>query len=136
MILIDSNIWCYYFDKSSKEHKFVIKPVEKALSSKKVLTNTVIVMELSHFLIKNLGPVIGKGKIDTFLEYPLTMIDFDSGQLETAIDMLAQHSHLGIGGRDATLLATLKKEKTNKILTHDKAFKKIDWLKVIDPIKK
>ena len=43
-------------------------------------------------------------------------------------------NYLGIGGRDATLLAAMKKTNATKILTHDVAFKGVDWLEVIDPI--
>jgi predicted nucleic acid-binding protein len=108
--------------------------VEKTLASGKALVNTVIVMELAHFLVKNLGPVTGKKKLETFLEFPMTIIDLDFEQMRDAINLLCEYSHVGIGGRDATLLAAMKKIKTNKIMTHDIAFKKIDWLKIIDPI--
>jgi predicted nucleic acid-binding protein len=54
MILIDSNIWNYYFDQSSKEHEYVIRAVEKFIEKEEIVINTVIVMEVSHFLVKNL----------------------------------------------------------------------------------
>jgi predicted nucleic acid-binding protein len=66
MILIDSNIWSYYFDQSSKEHEYVIRPVEKFIEKEEIVINTVIVMEVSHFLVKNLGAAIGKEKIEIF----------------------------------------------------------------------
>lgn len=134
MILIDSNIWCYYFDESSKEHKSVVKLLEEALTSEKVLVNTVIIMELAHFLIKNLGPIIGRKKLQTFLEFPIIIVDLDYNQAKKSLDFLYEYSHLGIGGRDATLLAAMKKAKTNTIITHDEAFKRLDWLSVKDPI--
>lgn len=135
MILVDSNIWCYYFDESCKEHKFVVKSLEKTIAKEEILVNTIIIIELAHFLIKNLGSINGKKKLDTFLGFPMIIIDFDYEQLREAIEQLCEYSHMGIGGRDATLLATMKKMKINRILTHDESFKKIDWLEVIDPIK-
>ena len=134
MILIDSNIWCYYFDDSSKEHASVSKAVESIVSQEEILINTVVIMEVSHFLIKNLGPRIGKEKLNTFLNFPMTIIDADLSLIKKSIDMLCDYSHEGIGGRDATLLATLKQENTNKIMTHDKSFHNVDWIKVIDPV--
>ncbi len=133
MILIDSNIWCFYFDESCKEHKKVSAELEKILSKEQVLINTVIIMEVSHFLVKNLGPSIGKEKINTFLSLPMTVIDTDFSLSKKSIEMLCNYSHEGIGGRDATLLATMKKTETTKIMTHDNAFKKIGWVNVADP---
>ena len=48
--------------------------------------------------------------------------------------MLSRYSHTGIGGRDATILATMKKFNVKQLVTHDKAFKKIDFIQVIDPV--
>lgn len=134
MILIDSNMWCYYFDESCKEHKVAVKSIEKILTKEEVLINTVIIMELAHFLIKNLGPITGKKKLERFLEFPMAIQDLDYEQVREAVDLLCEFSHLGIGGRDATLLSAMKKTGTKKILTHDAAFKRIGWLKVIDPV--
>ena len=77
ILTIDTNIWASYFDKDSAEHKFVAGPVDKAIRAEQILTNTVIVMELSHFLVKNLGPVEGGEKINFFLSYPLVIEELD-----------------------------------------------------------
>ncbi len=135
MMLIDSNIWCFYFDESCKEHKAVSDYLESVLSKKEILSNTVVIMEVSHFLVKNLGPRIGKEKIDILTSFPMKTADLDFSLMKLSINMLCDYSHLGIGGRDATLLATLKRTKTNTIMTHDAAFRKIDWLEVVDPVK-
>jgi predicted nucleic acid-binding protein len=58
LIFIDSNIWCYYFDRSAQEHDIVSGKLEHALTGS-VAINTVIEMEVAHYLIKNLG---GSGK--------------------------------------------------------------------------
>lgn len=91
-------------------------------------------MELAHFLIKNLGPVLGKEKLDVFLSYPITIFDLDYGSTLESIEQLGKYSHLGIGGRDATILAFMKKSNFKKIMTHDEALKKVEWLEIIDPI--
>ena len=48
--------------------------------------------------------------------------------------MLKKYSHLGIGGRDATVLALMSRAKAKRIMTHDEALKKVDWLEAIDPV--
>ena len=134
MILIDSNMWCFYFSEDSKEHEKASKAIEEALANQRVLSNAAVIAEVSHFLVKNLGPRIGKSKIDTLLSFPMTIIDLDFSLMKQSISMLCDYSHTGIGGRDATLLAALKHAGANKIMTNDGAFKKIDWLEVLDPL--
>jgi predicted nucleic acid-binding protein len=134
MLTIDSCIWAYYFDKDSAEHPLVTEPVDKALRSEKIVLNTVIIMEVAHFLIKNLGPITGKNKLEVFLSFPFLVLNLDYDLTLDAIEHLKNYSHLGIGGRDATVIATMKNLGFNKIMTHDEAFKRLSWLEVLDPI--
>lgn len=127
-------MWAYYFDVEASEHPFVAEPVDLALRSETVAINTVIIMEVAHFLIKNLGPIIGKNKLDIFLSFPFIILDLDYDIALDAIEHLRSYSHLGIGGRDATILATMRRLGFNKIMTHDKSFKRLEWLEVLDPI--
>lgn len=134
ILIIDTNIWAYYFDRDSPEHKLVIGDVEKALKSEQIAVNTIIIMELAHFLIKNLGPIEGGEKLGVFLRFPLVISDFDYRNALDSVEMLKRHSHLGVGGRDATILAMMGASGVKRIMTHDEALKKIDWLQVVDPV--
>ena len=134
MIFVDSNMWCYYFDQSLKEHKEVSKRLDTLLKEEKIAVNTVIVMEISHYLIKNLGPVKGKKKMGVFLSFPLEIADFGYSEMRDSIDILSEYSHTGIGGRDATILSSMRAKDTSRILTHDKVFRKIDFVDVEDPV--
>jgi predicted nucleic acid-binding protein len=135
MLIVDTNIWAYYFDRDSPEHRFVVGPVEKALRTDQIAINTIIIMEVAHFLIKNLGPVDGGEKLGVFLRFPLAISEFDYRGALDSVEMLKRYSHLGVGGRDATVLALMSKSKIVRIMTHDEALKKVDWLKATDPIK-
>ncbi len=99
-----------------------------------IAVNTIIVTELAHFLVKSLGPIEAKEKIDSFLSYPMIVGDLDYSSTLDSIEALKRYSHLGVGGRDATILAFMKNASIRRIMTHDDALKKIDWLDVIDPI--
>jgi len=132
LIFVDSNIWCYYFDRSTKEHDIVSEKLENALGSG-VAINTVVAMEVAHYLIKNLGPD-GKKKMDVFLSYPMKIVDFDQYIARRSIEYLSRLSHTGIGGRDATILASMEELGVEKLMTHDRAFKRIDFIEVFDPI--
>ena len=128
-------MWCYFFDISSKEHESVSSYIEEILEKDSIAMNTLIIMELSHYLIKNLGPIKGKEKIEKLLEFPFIIINFDYDLTLSSIEMLSEYSHIGIGGRDATILATMKKLKIKTLITHDQSFKKIDFIKVVDPVR-
>lgn len=134
MLFVDSNIWCYYFDRSSKEHKKVSDYLVKIVRDETILINTVVIMEVVHFLIKNLG-IKGKEKVNIFLNLPFKVIDFNYEQALKSVKFLTKYSDKGIGGRDATLLAAMSIAKTSKIVTNDSAFKRIKGLKVINPTK-
>jgi predicted nucleic acid-binding protein len=132
LIFIDSNIWCYYFDRSALEHDIVSEKLEQALDEG-VAINTVVEMEVAHYLIKNLG-VQGKKKMDVFLSFHMQVVDFDQYLAKRSIELLAKFSQTGIGGRDATILAAMEELGIKKLMTHDRAFKRIDSIDVIDPI--
>jgi predicted nucleic acid-binding protein len=91
-------------------------------------------MELAHFLVKNLGPVDGGEKLGLFLRFPMAISDFTYRDVLDSVEMLKRHSHLGIGGRDATILALMNRAKVKKIMTHDEALKKVEWLDAVDPV--
>ncbi|MDY6788479.1 MAG: type II toxin-antitoxin system VapC family toxin [Candidatus Nanohaloarchaea archaeon] len=134
MIFVDSNIWCYYFDSSSEEHKAVSEFMDEKLDNEEIALNTVVVMEVSHFLIKNLGGEEGENKIDKFLSFPFRVVDFDYSLMYDSVDQLVEESEAGIGGRDATILASMDHLDVEELITHDKAFKKIENVNVIDPV--
>lgn len=134
MLIIDSNMWAYYFDKEAPEHPLVADRIDETLGSEKIVMNTVIIMEVAHFLVRNLGSIVGKGKMEVFFSFPFTIIDLDYNLTLEAIDTLATYHHIGIDGRDATILATMKRLDFNRIMTHDESFKRVDWTEIIDPI--
>ncbi|HXW36756.1 MAG TPA: type II toxin-antitoxin system VapC family toxin [Nitrososphaerales archaeon] len=134
ILIIDTNIWAYFFDRDAAEHRRVEGPVENALKTEQIAANTIVVMELAQFLVRSLGPVSGGEKLGLFLRFPLAISDFEYQDALEAVDMLKRYSHLGICGRDATILALMRRAKVNRIMTHDAALKRVDWLEVIDPL--
>ena len=132
LIFIDSNIWCYFFDRCAQEHDLVSEELENALDGS-VAINTVVEMEVAHYLIKNLGAV-GKRKMDVFLSFPMEIVDFNQDLAKRSIELLSRFSQTGIGGRDATIMASMEELGTKKLMTHDRAFKRIDTIEVMDPV--
>jgi len=107
--------------------------VEKALTGE-VLVNTVIQIEVAHYLVKRLGSVAGAKAADLFLSLPLTVDALDSSLLRDSLRVLARFTDVGVGGRDATLLASMERHGVTRILTHDATFGRVDRVEVVDPI--
>jgi predicted nucleic acid-binding protein len=134
MILIDANIWAYYFDSTLSEHTHVKKPVESALRRHHAVINTTITIETLHYLVRRLGPLAGGEKGRIFLAYDLPLLLFDNESIDLTHRKLCEYHHLGIGGRDASLLATMEQHEITTIMTHDQAFKQIPDITVKDPL--
>ncbi len=133
MICVDSNIWIYYLDSSLPEHTRVAPPLDRVLREDEVLLNRFIQMEVAHYLIHSLGPVAGKEKLDILLRAPCRVDDIDGPLVSSSVELLQRHSPGGIGGRDATLLATMRRHRTDRLMTHDRALKRVEWVKAVDP---
>ena len=139
MIFIDSNIWCYYFDSRVSEHKRVIEPVREALREGAIFVNTVVIMEVAHYLSRYLSESDVREKVNIFVNLRnLRILDFDRSLLDASVDLLARfaESH-GLGGRDATIVASLIKHGINVLVTHDKSLGSLVEtlaIKVQDPI--
>lgn len=133
--MIDSNIWAYYFDADAPEHKAVVTEVEKAVLEG-ALINTVVVMEVAHFLIKNLGPVLGREKLGVLLSFPMQVDELTLDSAKGAAGELSKYSHLGVGGRDATVLESMRRRGVDRLMTHDEALKRVSGIRAMDPIKR
>jgi len=118
-----------------KEHAKVVSYLDKILKQEQIIINTVVIIEVAHYLIKNLG-FAGKEKVNILLNLPFKVIDFDYEQVKQSVNFLDKFSTTGtgIGGRDATLLAAMAKAGTNSIVTNDSSFNHIKGIKVINPI--
>jgi len=134
MILVDSNIWAYYFDASLPEHSKVVRPLEAALKKNTVAVNATIVIETLHYLVKRLGSLEGTKKGRVFLNYGMPLYGIDEETVDLTLTKLSEFTHLGIGGRDATILATMSIEGVYNLMTHDQAFKRIPDIEVVDPV--
>ncbi len=134
MLMIDSDIWAYFFDRNVPEHDKVKGPVKEAIGKGEVLMTTVIQMELAHYLIKRLGPIIGGEKLDVLLNYPFKLDILDKELVLRTQEVLQRYYHLGIGARDASIIASMKRNEIERLITHDSAFKKIEGIEVIDPV--
>ena len=139
MIFVDSNIWCYYFDQRVPEHKHVREPMREIIKSEEIACNTIIVMEVAHYIVRHFNEKSARKKIGFFINLRNIQIsDFNRQMLQESLESLLEYSYAdGLGGRDATIIATLKLQNIRRIITHDAVFKRLAaklTLEVTDPL--
>ena len=143
MIMIDSNMWIYYFDESLEEHKYVKEPIRRIIMGEEgILANTIVIQEVAHYLVRHEPENEFWEDINYIIRLrSLELLDFDYDMMQKALKLVSKYWNYGIGGRDAVLLATMVMNGVNEIMTHDGAFKKlrskieeIENFDVIDPV--
>jgi predicted nucleic acid-binding protein len=138
MLFVDSNIWCYYFDQRLPEYAYVRDAMREIIKSEKIACNTVIVMEVAHYLVRHFTEKIARKKIETFINLTnIDITDFNRQALNQTIETLLAYAYNeGLGGRDATVIASMKLQNIKKIVSHDNIFRRLAnklELEVIDP---
>ncbi|MHB1493381.1 MAG: type II toxin-antitoxin system VapC family toxin [Thermoplasmataceae archaeon] len=131
---VDANYWIYWFDERLPEHEFVDETMQAAINGG-VVVSTVTLMEVAHYFRTLQPKVLGeKMKMITNLS-TLSLVDFSSTIMHSSISFLSTYAREGLGSRDCVILATMKASGSVVLLTHNKAFKKVKDIKVIDEIK-
>jgi predicted nucleic acid-binding protein len=115
------------------EHRRVAQAVRRILS-KPLLMTTVIQVEIAHVLVRQMGLVGGLDRMGALMAHPFEVDPLDEEVVADAMEQLRHHSHLGIGGRDATLLASMARRGSRELWTHDAALKRVPGLTVRDPV--
>lgn len=133
-IFLDSNYWIYLFDETTPEHKYVKDHFNEIFNNYQIVVNVIVLIEVMHYLIKRLGTNIGKSKWNLFSSIDFICDGLSFHELDLIFVEFSRYVHTGIGGRDATILASMNKMAVKTIGTHDQSFKRIEGIEVIDPI--
>ena len=134
VIFIDSNYWIYLLDAATMEHVYIKNHFKKIYDNYKLAINVVVLVEVMHYLVKRLGNQIAKDKWKLFTRIDFLCTDVVFEDLDYIFNELIKYSHTGIGGRDATIINSMKSLNITEICTHDKSFLKIPDIKVTDPV--
>ena len=112
--------------------------MREIIKSQEIACNTVVAMEVAHYLVRHFTEKIARKKIETFINLTnIDIADFNRQALNQTVETLLAYAYTeGIGGRDATVIASMKLQNINKIVSHDDIFKRLAnklELEVIDP---
>lgn len=141
MIVIDAMIWVYNCDVKAPEYENVHlwlegKDGEGVIDLEEILVNTVIVMEVVHNLRRRaqLPPEVVYDYVLRMLALKnVTTAPLDRNLLHASMHVFERYYKYGIGGRDATILATMLRRNVDTIATHDKNILQITDFRRIDP---
>ncbi len=130
---MDSNYWIYWLDSRLPEHKYVVEPIRRAISTG-VVMNYVTLVEVAHHLRSLPKNEFSEmlGKIQSLST--LYMKDLDSQTARLGLELLPEYASKGLGGRDCIIVATMQLSDTKKILTHDRAFSQVRGIVAEDTI--
>jgi len=140
LIAVDSNMWIYYLDPTTEEHKLFRDELDRIIKTEEILTNTIIWMEVAHYLYKvsRLPRERLEQRIRSLtLLSTMTVVAFDLEQYYRSLKILSEMRNYPIGGRDATILAAMQEKNVKRILTHNEGFKRLaehHLLEVVDPL--
>lgn len=137
MICLDANVWIYFLDADLDEHERVHDVVEEVLRSEPLFTTTVLQTEIVHYLTNQMAE--SDTHVETILSADDTVVaELRSDDVARAAELLDEHEHASIGGRDATVLAAMERHDVTKLWTHDQALarmdERLDWLDATDPV--
>ena len=133
LIYVDSNYWIYWIDSRLPEHKYTREVMKSAISNG-IILNFVTLIEIAHYL-RRLPPDEYSRILERIQNLStLTLIDLDDQVTQRTLEIIPEYAQRGLGGRDCAIIATMRLYGVSRIATHDKAFKKIEGLQVVDSI--
>ncbi len=130
-VYVDSNYWIYWMDSRHPEHRHVSKAMRAAIREG-ILLNLTSLLEVAHYF-RDLGEAELASTMDKLRNLTtLNLAELDTATADEALRIIGKYSEIGIGGRDAVVLATMQLHGVKRILTHDRDFRKAKGIRVID----
>lgn len=132
-VYVDSNYWVYWMDRRQPEHRFVTKPMRAAIREG-ILLSLATLIEVAHYF-RGLGEPEFSHRMDKLRSLrTLTSVELDTRVTGEALRILGRYGGVGVGGRDAVILATMRLHGVTRILTHDRDFSRVKGIRVMDTI--
>ena len=121
-------------DSRHPEHKYVTQAMRDAIEDG-IILNLSTFIEVAHYF-RDLGDPEFTSRMDELRNLrTLTLTELDMPTADRTIRLLGRYGKpAGIGGRDAVILATMQLHGIKRVLTHDRDFRKVKGIKVVDTI--
>ena len=138
-------VWIYDCDANAPEHQNVRAWLEGergrrgVIETEELLVNTVIIIEIIHNLrrLAGLTPTVVYDYVSRIMTLRTMKVEeFDRNLLTESMRSFEDYYRYGIGGRDATILAAMRRNDVSSIATHDRNILAITDFERIDPVVK
>lgn len=124
MILVDSNTWIFYLDRTVPEHARVAPRLESLLETEELLTTTVLQLEVAHYVVRQMG-LAARPALKVFFALPAKVDGLEPDDAKEAVRLLQEHASDGIGGRDGAVLHAALKHDVSLLGTSDRALARV-----------
>jgi len=137
-ILIDSNILIYAFDKDEKEKNLIAKDILERVANKEIdiFLSTQNLSEFYYNVIKKIKEPLEATEAKEIIYELISLSNVNvlkiaENNILSAINLSIEY---GISYWDALIVSVMKENNIYSIITeNEKDFKKIKWLKVVNP---
>jgi len=99
-----------------------------------IILNVATLIEVAHYFRGLEEPELSSRVNKMRNLSTLTLVELDLATADIAVRLLARYARAGVGGRDAVILATMQLHGVKRIVTHDRDFRKVKGITVIDAI--
>lgn len=136
--LIDTNIIVYSNDKTEENKYLIVQDfMKKALTNYDIFVSAQNLAEFARIITEKVSNPINYKKANKLVNnYSLAFKTINYSE-KTILKALWIKNEFKLHFRDALLVATMEENNVETIITeNEKDFKKVKWLKVINPFKK
>ena len=135
--LIDTNILVYAYDKSYlKKHRLAKKAVEESWLTQSGVLSIQNLAEFYSIITREVEKPIAISKAKQIVLDLIEGFEILKYSEKTIISAIDNQLIYRIPFWDALIVATMEENSVDVIVTENEDFKKVEWLKVINPFKK
>ena len=136
--LIDTNILVYAYDKSYlKKHKIAKEAVEESWQTQSGVLSIQNLAEFYSIITRKVEKPIAISKAKQIILDLIEGFEILRYSEQTIISAIDNQLIYGIPFWDSLIIATMEENSIDTIITeNEKDFKKVEWLKVVNPFKK
>ncbi|HIH20375.1 TPA: PIN domain-containing protein [Candidatus Micrarchaeota archaeon] len=136
-LLIDTNVLVYAHDRDSSRYVQASEILKTALASRQAVLSAQNLTEFCRVILEKTSPRAEYETARKFardLSNSAEIITYNGNTIDRAVEISEKHK---LHFFDSLLAATMAQENISTIVTeNDRDFRKIPWLKVINPFKK
>jgi uncharacterized protein len=133
LILIDANIFMYAAGKESPQREPCQRFLEDLVTGRgpSACTNAEVLQEILHRYRTLKVPEIGFRMVDAILHLGIPVLGITDRSMAEACRLLAEYP--GLSTRDGVHLGVMREQGIETILSYDRGFSAVSWVRRLEP---